>query len=359
MAFEQLKNILRLPKEEEEKSTHQEIEEGVYFRGHNLWLLVISMVIACIGLNINSPAAVIGAMLISPLMGPVVGFSFGLSIKDEKMVNLSLWNWTVMVLTALAASTVYFLLSPFHSETSQLSSFKEATVFDCFLALFGGFAWFLGIVRREAIKVIAGVAVATACIPPLCTAGYGLANLNWEYFLGGLYFYIINCVFIGIATWILSTVLGYPKHYLEKNQKASRTNTVLVTIISLLVLIPSVFFTVKKWNDENLKQQSDLYVKQIQQINPEIAVLNYSAFEKDHKKYLDITILNDSTFIPKDELLKHDMLNKDINLVWHYSKSSGTTSEIKYLQKQINELRSQLETEKNRNIRVQNRSDIN
>lgn len=354
MPFEKIKNTFRLPKEEEEKSTYAEIEEGVYFRGHNLWLLVLSMGIACVGLNINSPAAVIGAMLISPLMGPVVGAAFGLSINDKNLFKLSLWNWLIMVFTALLASTIYFLVSPFHSETSQLSSFKEATIFDCLLALFGGFAWFLGIIRKEAIKVIAGVAVATACIPPLCTAGYGLANLNWEYFLGGFYFYLINCVFIGIATWILSIFLGYQKHYLEKDRSMNKNATLLVTLLSLLVLLPSFCFTLRKWDDENLKQQADKYVKLIQEKNPEIAVLNYKAFEKDKKKYLDITILNDSTFIPKEELLAHDKLNKDINLIWHYSKNSGTSSELKYLQKQINDLRIQLEEEKGKNMRQAN-----
>ena len=113
-----------------------------------------------------------------------------------------------MIAVALISSTLYFLISPFHAETSQLEGFKNATVFDCFLALFGGFAWFLGIIRKEAIKVIAGVAVSTACIPPLCTAGFGIATGNWDYFVGGFYFYVINCFFIGVGTWILSIILG-------------------------------------------------------------------------------------------------------------------------------------------------------
>ncbi|AZI21874.1 DUF389 domain-containing protein [Chryseobacterium taklimakanense] len=347
------KNTLRLPKEEEEKQTYAEIEEGVYFRGHNLWLLVLSMGIACVGLNINSPAAVIGAMLISPLMGPVVGLAFGLSIKDKGLIKLSLWNWTIMVLTGLLASTVYFVITPFHSETSQLAAFKDATVFDCFLALFGGFAWFLGITRKEAIKVIAGVAVATACIPPLCTAGYGLANLNWEYFLGGLYFYLINCVFIGVGTWILSIILGYQKYYLEKDNKMNRNASILVTVLSILAVLPSLFFTIKKWNDENLKQRADNYIKRIREKNPEIAILNYRVFENNNKKYLDITILNDSTFIPKDELLQHDQMIKDINLIWHYSKTARNNTDIEYLQNQINALRLQLENQKNQNIRIE------
>ena len=342
MPLSKIRRTFILPKEEEEKMTYAEIEEGVYFRGHNLWLLVLSMGIACVGLNINSPAAVIGAMLISPLMGPVVGLAFGLSISDKSLVKLSLWNWLVMVVTALLASTIYFIITPFHSETSQLSAFKEATVFDCFLALFGGFAWFLGIIRKEAIKVIAGVAVATACIPPLCTAGYGLANFNWDYFFGGLYFYIINCVFIGMGTWVLSIVLGYQRYYLEKDKKINKAASVLVTVFSVLVVLPSFFFTLKKWDEENLKQKAENYVKLIQQKNPEIAIINYNAFEKDKRKFLDITILNDSSFIPKKELYEHDMMVKDINLIWHYTKNSGSSNEIKYLQQQIDGLKQQI-----------------
>lgn len=343
MPLSRFRNRFRLPKEEAEQDTYTEIEEGVHFRGHNLWLLVISMVIACVGLNINSPAAVIGAMLISPLMGPIVGLSFGLSIGDHRLARLSVRNWLVMVFTALLASTAYFFVTPFHAETSQLSAFKQATVFDCILALFGGFAWFLGIIRKEAIKVIAGVAVATACIPPLCTAGYGLANLNAEYFLGGLYFYVINCVYIGIGTWVLSILLGYQRYYLPKNVKTGRYTGLIVSVASLFILAPSALFTYRKWQEESLSQQAEQYIRLIRKLNPEIAILQHHTYRHGNRNYLDITILNDSTYIPKAELEKHDELNKDIRLIWHYSKNSGTSSDIRYLQKQINELRQQLE----------------
>lgn len=340
-------NLFRLSKEEEEKDTYNEIEEGIHFRGHNLWLLVCAMAIACIGLNVNSQAAVIGAMLISPLMGPVVGLSFGLSIHDKNLIKLSVWNWLIMIVTSLLASTVYFMITPFHSETSQLEAFKEATVFDCMIALFGGLAWFIGITRKEAIKTIAGVAVATACIPPLCTAGFGLANGNWEYFFGGLYYYLVNCVFIGIGTWILSIILGYQRYYLLNSQGKSKQTTLIITVLSILVLTPSIFLTVKKWNKENFRIEADQYIKKIEDKTPEIAIVNYKAFKKGDKKYLDITVLNDSTFLSKNELYEHDMLNKDIELVWHYSKqTTSTSSEIKFLQSQMNDLKQKLkETE--------------
>lgn len=127
----------------------------------------------------------------------------------------------------------------------------------------------------------------------------------------------------------------------------------MVTVLSILAVLPSLFFTIKKWNDENLKQRADNYVKLIQEKNPEIAILNYKAFQKDKKKYLDITILNDSTFIPKNQLLQHDELVKDINLIWHYSKTTAENNQLKYLQNQINTLRLQLENQKNQNIRIE------
>jgi uncharacterized hydrophobic protein (TIGR00271 family) len=342
MPYHKLKRTIALLREEDERFTFAEIEEGVYFRGHNLWLLVLSMAIASIGLNINSPAAVIGAMLISPLMGPVVGLSFGLSIHNKNLVKLSLYNWVIMIITSLVASTIYFLISPFHQETSQLAAFKEATIFDCMLALFGGFAWFLGIIRKEAIKVIAGVAVATACIPPLCTAGYGIANLNWDFFFGGMYYYLINCFFIGVGTWILSIVLGYQKYYLEKVEKRNKKDILIITIISLLVLFPSILLTQKKWNAEKLKSDAEEYIDTIQKQNPELAIVNYKAEEENGEKFLDITILNDQNFIDSQKLDAADLLNKEIKLRWHYAPNSKAT-EINYLQQQINELKKELE----------------
>ncbi|MCQ4035800.1 DUF389 domain-containing protein [Kaistella montana] len=349
MAFSNILKTIRLPKEEDEEFTFAEIEEGVYFRGHNLWLLVISMGIACIGLNINSAAAVIGAMLISPLMGPIVGLSFGLSIGNKKLVNLSLYNWAIMIGTSLLASTVYFLISPFHSETSQLSSFKEATIFDCLLALFGGFAWFLGIIRKEAIKVIAGVAVSTACIPPLCTAGYGLATWNWEYFFGGMYFYLINCFFIGVGTWILSVILGYQKFYLERGLRHNKKIILVISMLSILILIPSILLTVRKWNAEKFKNESSLYIEEVQKKFPKLTIVSHKETIENGKKMIDITVLNTKNFVTERNLEKANLLNNDIHLRWHYAPDKTDASEIVKLQLQINELKKQMEAQKTRN----------
>ena len=233
------------------------------------------------------------------------------------------------------------MISPFHSETSQLEAFKEATIFDCMLALFGGFAWFLGIIRKEAIKVIAGVAVSTACIPPLCTAGFGIAHLNFDFFFGGMYFYLINCVFIGIGTWILSIVLGYQKYYLEKIERRNKKYVWIVTVASILVLFPSVLITIKKFNKEKLKENADQYVTLIQKKHPEIEIVKYKSKEENGKNYLDITILNDQSFVDNKILKEADSLNQNIEIIWHYTPNSGK-SELVKLQQQINELKAEL-----------------
>ncbi len=343
--------LFELPKEEEEDFTFNEIEEGIYFRGHNLWLLVISMGIACVGLNINSSAAVIGAMLISPLMGPIVGAAFGFSIGNRHLMRLGIVNWALMIVVALSSSALYFLITPFHSETAQLESFKTATIFDCFLALLGGFAWFLGIVRKEAIKVIAGVAVSTACIPPLCTAGFGIANGNWEYFWGGFYFYLINCFFIAVGTWILSIILGYQKYYLQKNKIKNQKMSLFISLISALILIPSILLTKKKWEKEKFNERSESYIKTIKKNHPELAIISHEIFEENGEKYLKITLLNDSATISKGRLDQHNSLVKDIHLIWQYSPSqqNAESPKMKDMQTQISELKLEIERMKTKN----------
>lgn len=232
-----------------------------------------------------------------------------------------------------------------------MESFKTATIFDCFLALLGGLAWFLGIVRKEAIKVIAGVAVSTACIPPLCTAGFGIANGNWEYFWGGFYFYLINCFFIGIGAWILSLALGYQRYYMEKNTVGNRKMSVLISLLSIIILLPSVWLTKKKWDKEKLKERSENYINIIKESHPELAIINYESFKEKGQDFLRITLLNDSVTISKKRLDEHNDLIKDIHLIWKYSPQSQNVNnpELQKLQSQITALKEELDHLKSEN----------
>jgi len=218
-----MKSFWDIYPEESEQETYDEIIDGVRLKGHNFWILGFAMIIACIGLNMDSASAVIGAMLISPLMGPILGFAFGLSIKDHRLKRIALFNWLCMTVICLIASTLFFLLTPFDFNTTQLSAFKKATIFDILLAFFGGLTGFIGIIKRDGTKIISGVAVATACMPPLCTVGYGIAHLDWSWTLGGLYFYLINCLFIGWSTFLLAR---FTRLHLRMNRKIENTGMV-------------------------------------------------------------------------------------------------------------------------------------
>jgi uncharacterized hydrophobic protein (TIGR00271 family) len=269
-----VKAQLLLDKEEKETETIAEIKEGAHFSGHNLWVLGFAMIIACIGLNTNSTSAVIGAMLISPLMGPIVGFAFALAVNDAELKSKSIRNWFWMTLISLLASVLFFLISPFDNNTAALASFEKASIFDVLLAFFGGMAGFIGIIKKEGTKVIAGVAVATACMPPLCTAGFGIAHGDYPFFIGGLYFYLINCLFIGLATFLLARFTGYQAN--KNNTELKRSANWLWVLFIIAMIVPATYIAWKKWNEEHGKEKPptdkeriELLEKRVQQLeNP-------------------------------------------------------------------------------------------
>jgi uncharacterized hydrophobic protein (TIGR00271 family) len=244
-----LRSLVTLTGEECYEDTCAEIADGAKIKGHNLWIMGIAMIIACVGLNVDSTSAVIGAMLISPLMGPIVAMAFGIAVNNRHFKQQGLKNWLFMTGVSLMASILFFLISPFDNNTNALLSFQKATIFDIFLAFFGGIAGFIGIIKKEGTKVIAGVAVATACMPPLCTAGYGIAHWDYTYFIGGLYFYLINCLFIGLATFLTARIAGF--HHKNEGTIASRTTVGLWYFFILLMLLPSIYIAYLKWEDEH------------------------------------------------------------------------------------------------------------
>ncbi|MDD2294112.1 MAG: DUF389 domain-containing protein, partial [Bacteroidales bacterium] len=177
------------------------IKKNIEFRGPNFWVLTFAIIIASVGLNVNSIPVIIGAMLISPLMGPIIGLGLGLGTNDTTLLKHSLSNLGIMVLISIAASSLYFLLSPLEMENpTELLARTNPTIYDVMIALFGGFAGIFEISRKDKGTVFSGVAIATALMPPLCTIGYGIAILNVQYIFGALYLFFINSVFIALAT---------------------------------------------------------------------------------------------------------------------------------------------------------------
>lgn len=236
------------------------IRSNVSFRGPNVWILAFSIIIASVGLNVNSTAVIIGAMLISPLMGPIIGIGLGLGVNDTKLIRVGLKNLIVMVGISLIASTLYFLLTPLKlANPTELLARTNPTIYDVIIALFGGAAGLLEISRKEKGTVLSGVAIATALMPPLCTAGYGLATGTFKYFFGALMLFIINGVFIIIATYVMSKILGFQEYEFQDQETAKRTRT-LVTLVVILVAVPSILSAVRMIKSNTFQQNASSFV---------------------------------------------------------------------------------------------------
>lgn len=238
------------------------IRSNVAFRGPNVWILAFSIIIASVGLNVNSTAVIIGAMLISPLMGPIIGIGLGLGVNDTKLIRVGLKNLLVMVGISLMASFMYFLMTPLKlANPTELLSRTNPTIYDVIIALFGGAAGLLEISRKEKGTVLSGVAIATALMPPLCTAGYGLASGHISYFFGALMLFIINGVFIIIATYLMSKILGFPEYEFLDAKQARRTRS-LVTLVFVLVTIPSILSAITMIRSNKFAQNAESFLSE-------------------------------------------------------------------------------------------------
>lgn len=252
---------INLDKGEEDKSkVLDNVKTNVSFRGSNLWILACAIVVASVGLNVNSTAVIIGAMLISPLMGPIVGAGFGLGIYDFGLLKRSLKNLLIATIVSLLVSTIYFYISPFKEAQPELLSRTSPNIYDILIAFFGGLVGAIAITRVEKGNPIPGVAIATALMPPLCTAGYGLATANFKFFLGALYLYSINCIFICISTFFIVKFLNYPtkKQLDEKHQKRVKY---YISFLLIIFIIPSIYFAYQLFEEKKYKQQITLFTE--------------------------------------------------------------------------------------------------
>jgi len=256
-----LKVSMDLKKGLDKKGITDSIIEDINFTGHNAWILICSIFIACIGLNMNSTAVIIGAMLISPLMSPILGIGLGIGTLDWKLLSNSSKNFAFAIVISLAVSVLYFTLTPIKEATEQLISRTRPTLLDVLIALFGGFAGIIAESRKEMSNAIPGVAIATALMPPLCTAGFGLASGDMELFLGAFYLFFLNSVFICIATFLIIKYLRLPLK--ERVDKArDRKVRLLIGAVTLLIIVPSGFLFVDVVRESIFKQDATLYVKE-------------------------------------------------------------------------------------------------
>ena len=233
-----------LPDKDGEKYVIKQITNGINFQGSNLWILIFAVFIASLGLNVNSTAVIIGAMLISPLMGPIIGMGLALGIADLDLFKQSIKNYLVSTFISVVTATIYFTLSPITDAQSELLARTSPTLYDVLIALFGGAAGFLAMSTKGRNNVVPGVAIATALMPPLCTAGYGLAVQNTSYFFGAFYLYFINTVFIAFTTCLGVRFLHFHRKQFINREKMRRVNLYIVSII-IITIIPASYMT---WN---------------------------------------------------------------------------------------------------------------
>ena len=233
-----------LPDKDGEKYVIKQITNGINFQGSNLWILIFAVFIASLGLNVNSTAVIIGAMLISPLMGPIIGMGLALGIADLDLFKQSIKNYLVSTFISVVTATIYFTLSPITNAQSELLARTSPTLYDVLIALFGGAAGFLAISTKGRNNVLPGVAIATALMPPLCTAGYGLAVQNTTYFFGAFYLYFINTVFITFTTCLGVRLLRFNRKKFVNRDQMKRVNLYIVSII-IITIIPASYMT---WN---------------------------------------------------------------------------------------------------------------
>lgn len=241
---------------------HDEIEKGVVFKGTNLWILIFAIVIASIGLNMNSTAIIIGAMLISPLMGPINGMGYSLATYDFFLFRKAVMNFSFAVGASLLTSTLYFAVTPVSAASSEILARTSPTIYDVLIALFGGLAGIIAMSTKRKGNVIPGVAIATALMPPICTAGYGLATLQFNLFFGALYLFTINTVFIGVASLFVCQFLRFPIRTIVDSDRKKRINQ-YISLILTITIVPSVYFGYLLVQNEKFSDRAQLFVQEI------------------------------------------------------------------------------------------------
>ena len=264
-AFKRLTEIIRevinIDTHIDTDAAERSIRNNIEFRGPNAWILAIAIIIASVGLNINSTPVIIGAMLISPLMGPIFGLGLGLGINDINLMKQAGKNLLIMVSISIVVSVAYFLITPLSlSNPTELLARTRPTIFDVMIALFGGFAGIFEQCRKEKGTVFSGVAIATALMPPLCTAGYGLATGNFGSFLGALYLFCINCLFITMATYFLVRYFRFKKTEYADQGFGLKTQRI-TTLLIIIFLIPSIWSAVSLVKQNNFDKKATAFVE--------------------------------------------------------------------------------------------------
>lgn len=309
--YERFRVMSNLAGDTDYKATIDRIENNIEFKGTNVWILVFAFVVASVGLNVNSPAVIIGAMLISPLMGPIMGIGLSIGINDNTLLRRSLINLFIMMIVSLLASSLYFFVSPLSEPQSELIARTNPTIYDVFIGLFGGLAGITALSRKEEkVTVISGVAIATALMPPLCTAGYGIGTGQMKFFIGALYLFFINAFFIALATFVMVRILKFPKRAYMDAQKEKNVK-ISIYVFSFLMIVPSVIMAINMVKQSSFDANAIRYLNYIQ----ENVMLDNTYIIKTDKHYsrkestVSLTTMGDTLSVDQKMELENRMKN--------------------------------------------------
>jgi len=295
---------------EDEQQIVDEISRGIEFRGTNLWILIFAIFIACLGLNINSTAVIIGAMLISPLMGPIMGIGLAVGINDFDLMKRSFKSFLITTLFSVFTAMLFFIISPVAEGQSELLARTSPTIYDVFIGLTGGAAGLMALATKSKGSVIPGVAIATALMPPLCTAGYGIATGNLLYFLGAFYLYFINSVFICLATFLGVHVFKFSKKQFVDKDREKRVRQSIIVIV-ILTMIPAIYLTVGILRDTYFDSAANRFIKE--QLSFDNAQVVDKRITRKHKNN-EIRVVMVGTEVPDSTISVARSRMKDYNL---------------------------------------------
>lgn len=317
------------------------IRDDTNYKGANLWILIFAIFICSIGLNINSIPIIIGAMLISPLMGPIVGVGTALAINDYKMLRHSARSLAIAAAIGAVVSTIYFLVTPIDNAQSELLARTQPTIFDVLIAFFGGLAGFIAASRKEKSNVLPGVAIATALMPPLCTIGFGIATLEPTFIFGAAYLFIINCIFICLATLSIARLLKLPRtKYIDEiqGQRVRR----IITAVTIIVMIPAIFLAYTFVGRTNFNQNVDRFLAETFERNGHVIIYENILYDSSPRvielAFLSTTFSEEQVNQFQSLLPLYDLDNTRLNIL----QDGFAISEDEWLEI-VNDFRSEAE----------------
>jgi uncharacterized hydrophobic protein (TIGR00271 family) len=326
---------------------HAAIEKDIIFKGTNLWILVFAIIVASVGLNMNSTAVVIGAMLISPLMGPINGMGYSIATFNFPLFRKAVKNFSFAVVASLIASTTYFAVSPVSVAHSELLARTSPTIYDVLIAFFGGMAGIIAISTKQKGNVIPGVAIATALMPPLCTAGYGLATAQFTYFFGAIYLFTINTVFIALSSVAIAQILKFPITTLVNVEQKKKVNQWISAII-LITVLPSIYFGYGLVQRERFNERASKFVSSVTIVDGNY-LLDHSI--SPSTKVVDLIYVGNTLTDKQIELIheKADFFSIDksklsIKQGFSIDAKNSKNTEIENLRIEINRLSQEIKT---------------